>query len=126
MPTLEPVSDWLCENGYSNGYASLWNCNILIEWSNGQLDMRSVNEYTLDVTESHSWQERIDHEVPPTGKVFLLVSAQELWGAHKESIRNDYNVYWDENDYLIMAFDSYDEWSPRCKTPTRVDGHFHS
>ena len=39
----------------------------------------------------------------------MLVTASELWGAHKESIRNDYNVYWDENDYMIMAFDSYDE-----------------
>ncbi len=109
VPKLEPVADWLVENGYSDGYASLWNCNVLIEWSNGRLDMRSVNEYTLDVTESHTWLERLDHSVPPAGKVFLLTSAQELWGAHKESLRNDYNVYWDENDYLIMAFDSYNE-----------------
>ena len=109
IPELEPVADWLTENGYANGYASLWSCNILTEWSNGQLDMRSVNEYTLDVTESHAWQERLDHATPPEGKVFLLVSASELWGAHKESLRNDYNVYWDENDYLVMAFDSYDE-----------------
>lgn len=109
VPNLEPVADWLSENGYTSGYASLWNCNIMTEWSNGQLDMHSVNEYTLDVTESHSWLERLDHANPPEGRVFLLVSASELWGAHKESLRNDYNVYWDENDYLVMAFDSYDE-----------------
>ena len=108
-PDIEPIADWLVENGYSNGYASFWHCNILTEWSNGQLDMRAVNEYTLDASEPHTWLERLDHSVPPTGKVFLLTSAQELWGAHKESLRNDYNVYWDENDYLVMAFDSYDE-----------------
>lgn len=108
VPKLESVADWLTENGYTNGYASFWNCNVMTEWSSGQLDMRSVNEYTLDVTEPHSWLERLDHATPPEGKVFLLVSAQELWGAHKESLRNDYNVYWDENDYLVMAFDNYD------------------
>ena len=108
-PELEPVAAWLSQNGYTNGYASLWNCNIMTEWSNGQLDMRAVNEYTLDVTQTNTWLERLDHAAPPEGKVFLALSAQELWGAHKESIRNDYNVYWDENDYLVMAFDSYDE-----------------
>ncbi len=109
VPELEPVAAWLSQNGYTNGYASLWNCNIMTEWSNGQLDMRAVNEYTLDVTQTNTWLERLDHVTPPEGKVFLALSAQELWGAHKESIRNDYNVYWDENDYLVMAFDSYDE-----------------
>ena len=109
VPELEPVAAWLSQNGYTNGYASLWNCNIMTEWSNGQLDMRAVNEYTLDVAQTNTWLERLDHAAPPEGKVFLVLSAQELWGAHKESIRNDYNVYWDENDYLVMAFDSYDE-----------------
>ena len=53
----------------------------------------------------------------------MLTTASELWGAHKESIRNDYNVYWDENDYLIMAFDSYDEMVTALQNPTRADGH---
>ena len=71
--------------------------------------MRVVDGYTLDVTETHIWLEHLDHDQPPEGRVFLLVSAQELWGSHKESLRNENNVYWDENDYLIMAYDSYDQ-----------------
>ena len=109
VPEMKPAEEWLLENGYREGYALFWKANVLTEWSSGQLDMRVVDGYHLDVTEPHSWLEKHSHEQPPKGKVFLLVTASELWGAHKESIRNDYNVYWDENDYLIMAFDSYDE-----------------
>lgn len=109
VPEMKPAEEWLLENGYREGYALFWKANVLTEWSSGQLDMRVVDGYHLDVTEPHSWLEKHSHQTPPKGKVFLLVTASELWGAHKESIRSDYNVYWDENDYLIMAFDSYDE-----------------
>lgn len=109
VPEMKPAEEWLLENGYREGYAVFWKANVLTEWSSGQLDVRVVSGDTLDVTEPHSWLEKHSHEQPPKGKVFLLVTAPELWGAHKESIRNDYNVYWDENDYMIMAFDSYDE-----------------
>ena len=109
VPEMKPAEEWLLENGYREGYALFWKANVLTEWSSGQLDVRVVDGYHLDVTEPHSWLEKHSHQTPPKGKVFLLVTASELWGAHKESIRSDYNVYWDENDYLIMAFDSYDE-----------------
>lgn len=109
VPEMKPAEEWLLENGYRDGYAVFWKANVLTEWSSGQLDVRVVSGDTLDVTEPHSWLEKYSHEQPPKGKVFLLMTASELWGAHKESIRNDYNVYWDENDYMIMAFDSYDE-----------------
>lgn len=109
VPEMKPAEEWLVENGYRDGYAVFWKANVLTEWSSGQLDVRVVSGDTLDVTEPHSWLEKYSHEQPPKGKVFLLVTAPELWGAHKESIRSDYNVYWDENDYMIMAFDSYDE-----------------
>ena len=109
VPEMKPAEEWLLENGYREGYAVFWKANVLTEWSSGQLDVRVVSGDTLDVTEPHSWLEKYSHEQPPKGKVFLLVTAPELWGAHKESIRSDYNVYWDENDYMIMAFDSYDE-----------------
>ena len=109
VPEMKPAEEWLVENNYQNGYAVFWKANVLTEWSSGQLDVRVVDGDTLDVTESHAWLEKHSHEQPPEGKVFLLMTASELWGAHKESIRNDYNVYWDENDYLVMAFDSYDE-----------------
>ena len=109
VPEMKPAEEWLLENGYREGYAVFWKANVLTEWSSGQLDVRVVSGDTLDVTEPHSWLEKHSHEQPPEGKVFLLMTASELWGAHKESIRSDYNVYWDENDYMIMAFDSYDE-----------------
>ena len=109
VPEMRAAEEWLLENGYREGYALFWKANVLTEWSSGQLDVRVVDGYHLDVTEPHSWLEKHSHQTPPKGKVFLLTTASELWGAHKESIRNDYNVYWDENDYLIMAFDSYDE-----------------
>lgn len=109
VPEMKAAEEWLLGNGYREGYALFWKANVLTEWSSGQLDVRVVDGYHLDVTEPHSWLEKHSHQTPPKGKVFLLTTASELWGAHKESIRNDYNVYWDENDYLIMAFDSYDE-----------------
>ena len=68
-----------------------------------------MNQFTLDVTSVNTWLERLDHSTPPEGKVFLLLSAEELWGSHKESLRNENNVYWEDNDYLIMAYDSYED-----------------
>ena len=109
VPELEPVAEWLSENGYTHGYATFWHSNVLTEWSNGELDMHSISDSSLDVTDPHSWLERLDHATPPTGKVFLLTNAEELKTAQKESIQRYYTVYQAENDYLIMAFDSYDE-----------------
>ena len=106
---MPKVADWLVENGYKNGYATFWKANVLTEWSNGKLDMHCIPGNPFRIPEFHAAQERVDHATPPDGKVFLVCNATELWGSHIESIRNAYNVYWDENDYLVMAFDSYDE-----------------
>lgn len=108
VPTMESAEEWLVENDFSYGYATFWKANVLNEWSSGQLKTYAISGDTLDPSDLRGWLEPLT-PVPHAGKVFLLLTADELWGAHKESLRNDYNVYWDENDYLVMAFDSYDE-----------------
>ena len=108
VPNMESAEEWLVENDFSYGYATFWKANVLNEWSSGQLRTYAISGDTLDPSDLRGWLEPLV-PVPHTGKLFLLLSADELWGAHKESLRNDYNVYWDENDYLVMAFDSYDE-----------------
>lgn len=109
VPELEPVADWLVENGYSYGFAAFWKANALTEWSNGELEMHQINIWELDPTDVKTWLEKLNRDTPPQGKVFLVCSAAELWDGHHESLRNEYNVYWDENDMMVMAFDSYEE-----------------
>lgn len=75
-PHLKTVCDWLVDQGYTQGYATFWNGNVLTEWSSGQIEMWVVGDFTsLDLSQG---LQEMSHQQPPEGKVFLITTRQEL------------------------------------------------
>ena len=81
----EMAADWLVENGYTQGYATYWNANILSAASDGQLDMWVLSDSTHGLY-AGEWrtmgmqrilQEKHKLTEDPQGKVFLLVTEAE-------------------------------------------------
>ena len=110
-PDLEPVCDWLTEQGYTQGYATFWNGNVMTEWSNGQLDMWVVGDF--NTMEPDRWLQKISHEQKPEGEVFLLTSRWELERMSLSSLYWWSTVVYEEGersgDYLVMVYKDYDD-----------------
>jgi len=75
----EDAADWLVNHGYTQGFSTFWNGNVMIEASDGKLDMYVFPSWTMDTL--HSWlQEKSHFEALPEGKVFVYVDTrEEIW-----------------------------------------------
>ena len=73
----EEVADWLVENGYTQGFATFWNGNLLTEASDGRLEV-----YVFDQWEDaglFKWLQKKSHWTQlPEGKVFVFIEGVEL------------------------------------------------
>ena len=107
------IVDLLAEQGYTKGYASFWEGNIMTELSNGELEIWHWNDPETpnlkNMKELHKWLQYTSHlETPPDGKVFLLLSdtlhEQFPW---KENLSEEYLLHCDE--IYVYGFESYDQ-----------------
>ncbi len=107
-PNLKSVCDFLTEKGYTNGYASFWNGNVMTEWSSGQLEVWVVPDY--GAPSATEWLQRADHAQLPQGEVFLVSNYGELYSMGLEELPQHADVvYEDENDFIAMVFPNTDE-----------------
>lgn len=81
----QAVAAWLVENGYTEGYATFWNANVLTELSGGRLQMLPVGRYSeptpesMEAFEVYDWLRRRDADAAPRpANAFVVLSAQEL------------------------------------------------
>ncbi len=69
-PTLEPVVDYLVEQGYTKGVGLFWTANLVTELSNGKIEMWTLNdplqEYKKSLQLSSHW------ENDPDGRYFYI------------------------------------------------------
>lgn len=77
----EDTAQWLTQNGYTQGFATFWNSNVLTEASDGQLEMYVFADWKDE--KLYPWLQRKSHiDQLPEGKVFVYVSRdEELMGA---------------------------------------------
>lgn len=100
-PRLMAAAEWLDENGYTQGYATMWNGNVLTEWTSGRVEVWVTGD--LNSTEPAPWLQTAAHAQPPEGRVFLLATREELEAANRRDW--DGAVYADGEIY-IFDFDS--------------------
>lgn len=88
----EAAAAWLTENGYTQGFASFWNGNILTELSDGQLDMYIYGE--LNEPELTPWLQETRHlSVAPKGKAFVFVGYLETFAEGIPCMQEDRLVW---------------------------------
>lgn len=102
----ECAAEWLTENGYTQGYATFWNGNVLTECSDGQLELIVYdNWYSY---EPYPWlQEKVHLTELPQGRVFVYVDDSEL--ADEPPCAKEEHLVWRGEGAGIYAYDSAEE-----------------
>ena len=103
------VAAFLEKEGYTFGYASYWNANILTELSDGAVEVANVLDFE-DMSFFY-WSSPMKYyeEGYHTGKTFLLLTAEEMVKfAEAEAVRSGEVVYEDEA-YTVLHFDKVEE-----------------
>ena len=105
------------DEGYTAGYASFWRANVMIELSNGRIDMYdwcdSGSEEDLwgipDVDQTYSWLQAKSHDTErPSGKVFLLMTRTEARKNHWRSNLHDEDLLFSSKFYVAYGYPDHD------------------
>ncbi len=100
------VAAYLEQEGYTFGYASYWNANILTELTNGAVEVANI--LNVEDMSYFRWSSPMKYyeEGYHTGKTFLLLTKEEtLKFADSEAVALGQIVYEDE-EYTVLHFDS--------------------
>jgi len=104
----EAAAAWLTENGYTQGFASFWNGNILTELSDGELDMYIYGELTEP--ELTPWLQETRHlDAVPEGKAFVFVGYLETFADGIPCMQEDKLVWKSPYGSKVYAYDSAQE-----------------
>lgn len=104
-----PVADFLVENGYTFGYATFNNANIMTELSNGRIEIANIGD--PQYLEPFKWSSPVRYyeEGYYNGQVFLLLTAEEAKDfAGTATVRTGLPVYEDEN-YVVLLYASTEQ-----------------
>lgn len=103
----ERAAAWLVENGYTQGYATFWNGNVLTESSDGQLELFVFDSW-IDY-EPMRWLQNKAHVTElPQSPVFVYVDSVEM-GQNPRCAKEEHLV-WQENGAAIFVYDSAEEF----------------
>lgn len=103
---LDTVAAWLLDNGYTEGYATFWNCNAMIELTSGKLDVWTLMSLNDDVVPD--WLQEKDHLTADPEKPFVLVDTEtDGEGEGMGLIRyGDCEKVYEDGRYEVYAFAS--------------------
>lgn len=102
------VADFLMEEGYSFGYASYWNSNIMTEISNGELEM--ANLWSLESLGDFKWSSRVSSYEPKEGKIFLIAANEELYELKEHGMLEKEPIIFTNQDYTVLHFDCQEDF----------------
>lgn len=102
---LSSVGEWLVENGYSKGYSTFWNANVLTELTDGSIEMWAVDLNDLYVI---NWLQLKSHlDAPKDGPVFVLTTEQEKENLTYKDLES-HLAYSDENGWYVYVYQDAD------------------
>lgn len=104
-----PVAAYLEEQGYTFGYASYWNGNIMTELTNGAVEIANIHE--IDRMDMFTWSSpmRYYQEGYHDGKAFILLTAQEAAQYAQVPVIAAGEVVYDRQGYVVLHYDSVEE-----------------
>ena len=108
----EQTADWLVENGYTEGFATYWNGNVLTEASNGQIEVWIL--WDLKESNIYQWLQKVAHSTSyPKGKCFVYATSMQVWNQDvdtrfMESIAESSIVL--PNDDRLYLFESGEDY----------------
>ena len=102
---LRHINEMLCSEGYTEGYATFWNGNIMTELSNGEIEMWVLNHSLNGLDDIYHWLQDKEHGIyQPESPYFLLIDNSEL--DRSDFIRNldAKNRIYTGDHYIVYTF----------------------
>lgn len=110
--------NYLMNNNLTQGYSSFWSGNVLVELSNGELEIwTSSNNFSdLSTYTVFNWLQDTRHfeNEPTDNKVFLIIGVED---SIDTSNIDSYKVF-DNDNYQIYKFDDYNKIKQFMNTRT--------
>ncbi len=107
-----PVAAYLEEQGYTFGYASYWNGNIMTELTDGAVEIANIHE--IDRMDLFTWSSPMKYyqEGYHDGKTFILLTAQEAAEYAQVPVIAAGKAVYEGQGYVVLHYDSVEElWS---------------
>ena len=100
------VAAFLEQEGYSFGYASYWNANILTELTDGAVEVANILE--VEDMSYFRWSSPMKYykDGYHAGKTFLLLTAEEMDKFAETEAVNLGQVVYEDEAYTVLHFDS--------------------
>lgn len=104
-----PVAAYLKEQGYTFGYASYWNGNIMTELTDGAVEIANIHE--IDNMDMFTWSSPVKYyrEGYHSGKTFILLTAEEAAKYARTPVIAAGEVVYDRQGYVVLHYDSAEE-----------------
>ncbi len=102
------MAEYLVEEGYTFGYASYWNSNIMTEVSDGALEM--ANLWSLESLGDFKWSSKMSGYDPKEGKIFLIAENDELEALKEHGMLEQQKIIFENESYCVLHFDSQAEF----------------
>ena len=106
--TRYEVAEYLVEEGYTFGYASYWNSNIMTEVSDGKLEMANI--WSFEDLDDFRWSSRMSSYEAKEGKVFLIAGKDEFTELEEHGMLEQQEIIFENEDYTVLHFDSQEEF----------------
>lgn len=109
----QEAMEFLMEQDYDFGYATYWNANIITELTEGQIEMRNVNDTDFATMHCNPWLIRKDLSYYYSDHtVFILITDEEYLENSELEMFHDYYKVYDNKGYKIYEYwNSYELWN---------------
>jgi len=102
------MADFLVDEGYTFGYASYWNSNIMTEVSDGELEM--ANLWSLETLGDFKWSSKVSSYEPKEGKIFLIAAKDEVQMLEPYTMLEHQDVIYENESFIVLHFESQEEF----------------
>lgn len=102
------MAEYLVQEGYTFGYASYWNSNIMTEVSDGALEM--ANLWSLETMGDFKWSSKVSSYEPKEGKIFLIAAKEELAELEEWGMLEKQEVIFENEAYVVLHFECQAEF----------------
>ena len=113
---MKKVADFLVQKEYFEGYSMFWKSNVLVELSNGEIevwtlgDENGINGDSVELDEIYRWLQPARHvDAKPKGKVFILLTPYESESYAITQCFEKTDVIYESDDYLVFGFENYEQ-----------------
>lgn len=103
------VAAYLEEQGYTFGYASYWNGNIITELTDGAVEIANIHE--IDRMDMFTWSSPVKYyqEGYHSGRTFILLTAEEAEKYAQVPVIAAGEVVYEQQGYVVLHYDSVEE-----------------